>query len=104
MVTPAIVTQMMPFVGRNIQAMAAAASAALSRGGAEVGSLSCEPPAAGAWLEVELDGLDPSFTSLPSRKSFSLLSSQHWSLSTKFSWAHTQARGHRPEHSSADRC
>ena len=45
---PAIVTQMMPFVGRNIQAMAAAASAAFSRGKAEVDILSCVPPLAGA--------------------------------------------------------
>jgi hypothetical protein len=39
---PAIVTQMMPFVGRSIQAMAAAARAALSRDEMVVGTLSCE--------------------------------------------------------------
>lgn len=40
-VMPAIVTQMMPFVGRNMQAMAAAARAALSRDEIAVGTLSC---------------------------------------------------------------
>ena len=41
-VMPAIVTQIMPLVGRNMQAMAAAARAALSRDEIAVGILSCE--------------------------------------------------------------
>jgi hypothetical protein len=71
---PAIVTQMIPFVGRSIQAIAAAASAALRRGVTVVETLCCEPPLVAAWLEDELDGLDPFFASLPSRKSRSLRS------------------------------
>lgn len=67
-----MLTQMMPFVGRSMQAIAAAARAALSRDVTLAGTLSCEPSLAVAWLEDELDGLDPSFTSLPSRKSRSL--------------------------------
>jgi len=41
-VMPAIVAQMMTFVGRSMQAMAAAARAALSRDETLVGILSCE--------------------------------------------------------------
>lgn len=64
---PAIVTQMMPFVGRRMQAMAAAARAALSRDEMAVGTLSCALA-----LIAELDDLDSSLNSLPSRKSRSL--------------------------------
>jgi hypothetical protein len=71
---PAMVIQMMPFVGLSMQAMAAAARAALSRDEMVVGTLSCGVSLVAAWLDDELDGLDPSFTSLPSRKSLSLQS------------------------------
>jgi hypothetical protein len=62
----------MPFVGRSMQAMAAPARAALSRDEMLVGTLSCGLSLVAACLEDELDGLDPSFTSLHSRKSLSL--------------------------------
>ena len=55
-----------------MQAMAAAANAALSLPGLIVEDLPGEPSPVVAWLEDELDGLDPFLSSLPSRKSRSL--------------------------------
>jgi hypothetical protein len=43
-VMPAIVAHMMPFVGRSMQAIAAAARVALSRDEMLVGTLSCKSP------------------------------------------------------------
>lgn len=92
---PATVIQMMPFVGRKMQAIAAAASAALSCGDA-MEEVPCSLSLLVDTAEAELEGLE----SLPSRKSRSLEKDQHWRSYTCCELELTLARDRHPEHSS----
>lgn len=90
---PATVIQMMPFVGRKMQATAAAASAALSRGDA-VEEVPCGLSLLVDTAEAELEGLE----SLPSRKSRSLKKDQHWRCYRRCDLERTLVRDRHPEH------